>query len=213
MVTSLVFIYRHLVDEKRPEAADIWVIAVLSHPWFKAICKYGIDILGVKEQRVDGSSKYRILDFVRCTLVAGKPVLGRKIHSHSDNSIICSSMFKRSIHIISSVRTNLNPGFVTGLVDAEGCFTLGFFKSDKYKLGYQIQSIFKITLPFRPGLAPVLGRRDKKDLYLLSQVQDYFGVGKITEHGNTTLQYTVKSLKDLEIIIAHFDKYPLLSQK
>jgi hypothetical protein len=200
MVTSLVFIYRHLVDEKRPEAADIWVIAVLSHPWFKAICKYGIDILGVKEQRVDGSSKYRILDFVRCTLVAGKPVFGRKIHSHSDNSIICSSMFKRSIHIISSVRTTLNPGFVTGLVDAEGCFTLGFFKSDKYKLGYQIQAIFKITL-------------HKKDLYLLSQVQDYFGVGKITEHGNTTLQYTVKSLKDLEIIIAHFDKYPLLSLK
>jgi hypothetical protein len=215
MVRSLVFIYRHLVDEKRPEAADIWVIAVLSHPGFKAVCKYGIDIQGVKEQRVDGSSNSRILDFVRCTLVAGKPVFGRKIHSHSYNSIIRSSMFKRSIHTMpnSSVRTTLNPGFITGLVDAEGCFTLGFFKSDKYKLGYQIQAIFKITLPFRPGLAPVLGRRDKKDFYLLSQVQDYFGVGKITEHGNTTLQYTVKSLKDLEIIITHFDKYPLLSLK
>lgn len=38
-----------------------------------------------------------------------------------------------------------------------------------------------------------------------SQVKDYFGVGSITEHGNTTLQYTVKSLKDLDIIISHFD--------
>ena len=94
MVTSLVFfIYRHLDEEKQPEAADIWEIAVLSHPRFKSI---GINIQGVKEQRVDGSSKSRNLDFVRCTLVAGKPVFGRKIHSHSDNSIIRSSMFKRS---------------------------------------------------------------------------------------------------------------------
>ena len=124
MVTSLVFIYHPLYNEKRPEAADIWVIAVLNHLRFKAIYKYGIFIQGVKEQRVDGSSNSRILDFVRCTLVAGKPVLGRKIHSHSDNNIIRSSMFKRSIH---TIRSTLNPGFITGLVDAEGCFTLGFF--------------------------------------------------------------------------------------
>jgi len=39
----------------------------------------------VKEQRVDGSSKSRNLDFVRCTLVAGKPVFERKIHIHRNN--------------------------------------------------------------------------------------------------------------------------------
>jgi len=33
---------------------------------------------GVKEQRVDGSSSSINLELVRCTLVAGKPVLGRK---------------------------------------------------------------------------------------------------------------------------------------
>lgn len=67
-------------------------------------------------------------------------------------------------------------------------------------MGYQIQAIFKITL-------------HKKDFDLLSQIKDYFGVGSITKHGNTSLQYTVKSLKDLDIIISHFDKYLLLSQK
>ena len=35
-------------------------------------------------------------------------------------------------------------------------------------------------------------------------------VGSITKHGGTSLQYTVKSLKDLNIIIDHFDKYPLI---
>lgn len=43
-----------------------WVIADLNQT------------LSVKEQRVDGSSVL-IMDAVRCTLVAGKPVLGRKL--------------------------------------------------------------------------------------------------------------------------------------
>ena len=192
MVTSLVFIY-----EKLLLVADMWVIADLSHPYSKAECKQAIKNKDVKEQRVDGSSNSRNLDFVRCTLVAGKPVLGRKIHSHSDNSIIANNMFKRFMH---TTRSYLDPWFVTGLTEAEGSFTLGFFKSDNYKMGYQIQAIFKITL-------------HKKDYDLLCQIQDYFGTGKITKHGETTLQYTVKSLKGLESIISHFDKYPLLSQK
>lgn len=77
---------------------------------------------------------------------------------------------------------------------------LGFFKSDLYKLGYRTQAIFKISL-------------HKKDYNLLSLVQDYFKVGTITNHGDNSLQYTVKSFKYLDIILDHFDKYPLLSQK
>ena len=41
---------------------------------------------GVKEQRVDGSSISRNLGIVRCTLVAGKPVLRRKIYWNSNSS-------------------------------------------------------------------------------------------------------------------------------
>ena len=71
-----------------------WTTAVLSHP-FK----------GVKEQRVDGSSIFRTLDIVRCTLVAGKPVFGRKIYSPSDHKSIINSIFKRSI----VTKSSLNP--------------------------------------------------------------------------------------------------------
>jgi hypothetical protein len=67
-------------------------------------------------------------------------------------------------------------------------------------MGYQVQAIFKLTM-------------HKKDHDLLCQIQDYFKTGNITKHGDTTLQYTVKSFKDLDTIISHFDKYPLLSQK
>ena len=48
----------------------------------------------VKEQRVDGSSEFRNLNPVRCTLVAGKPVLNRKIYL---NSNINNFFFRRRI--------------------------------------------------------------------------------------------------------------------
>ncbi len=94
----------------------------------------------------------------------------------------------------------LDPWFITGFVDTEGSFIVGLFVNNKYKTGYQVQLIFKISL-------------HSKDFELLSQIQNYFGVGSITKHGDTTIQYRVTSLKDLSLIFSHFDKYPLISQK
>lgn len=192
-VISLVFIS----EKHHISGVDTWAITVLNYFCFIADSLQTINYKSVKEQRVDSYSNSRNLDFVRCTLVAGKPVFGRKIYSRFGNNIIVNNMSKRFIH---NKRSILDPWFITGIIDAEGCFLLGVFKSDNYRMGYQIQAIFKITL-------------HKKDLDLLCQIQDYFKVGKITNHGDTTLQYTVKSLKDLEIIISHFDKYSLLGQK
>jgi hypothetical protein len=91
-------------------------------------------------------------------------------------------------------------GSASFFIDGEGCFIVGLFVSNKYKRGYQVQLIFKISL-------------HNKDFELLSQIQSYFGVVNITKHGDTTMQYCVKSSKDLSIINSHFDKYPLISQK
>ena len=53
----------------------------------------------------------------------------------------------------------------------------------------------------------------KKDKGILEQINNYFGVGYITQHGKDTLQYRVKSIKDLKFIIEHFEKYPLITKK
>ena len=54
----------------------------------------------------------------------------------------------------------------------------------------------------------------KKDNILLVKIKNYFGVGKIsTKHGAQTNRYYVQSIKDIAIIINHFDKYPLKTQK
>jgi hypothetical protein len=53
----------------------------------------------------------------------------------------------------------------------------------------------------------------EKDKDLLSQIQNFFGFGGIHKHGKDSLKYRVSSLNDLQIVINHFDKYPLLTQK
>jgi aspartate ammonia-lyase len=66
--------------------------------------------------------------------------------------------------------------------------------------GYQIQPNFQISL-------------HKNDYALLEATKDFFGVGGIYKDGNSSFKYSVRSLKDLNIIIKHFEKYPLQTQK
>lgn len=94
----------------------------------------------------------------------------------------------------------LNPYYITGFVDGEGCFTTSIFKDSRMLTGWQIKPIFKIYLH----------NRDKK---LLEAIQRTFGVGKIYKHGKNSLEFRVSSLKNLKIILDHFDKYPLITKK
>jgi len=48
---------------------------------------------------------------------------------------------------------------------------------------------------------------------LLESIQKFLGVGKIYKHGKDSIEFRVSGLKNLRIIIDHFDKYPLITQK
>lgn len=94
-----------------------------------------------------------------------------------------------------------NPWFITGFSDAEASFMVLMNKNSKVKLGFQIQVCFQIGL-------------HKKDRVLLEMIQFYFkGVGIINKQGEDLVQYRVTSLKDLRIIVDHFEYYPLITQK
>ncbi len=98
-------------------------------------------------------------------------------------------------------KIKLNPWFLTGLVDAEGTFTIMIDKNIKRTLGWRVQAEFQIGLHVR-------------DLALLLQIQDFFGgIGSIGKSGNMAF-YSVSSVENLtKNIIPHFDKYFLLTQK
>ena len=53
----------------------------------------------------------------------------------------------------------------------------------------------------------------KKDKYLLDLIENYLGVGKIHKDGSDSFKLTVIAIKDLQVVIEHFDKYPLRTQK
>lgn len=94
----------------------------------------------------------------------------------------------------------LNPDYITGFTDGEGCFSVSIYKESRVLTGWQVKAIFSISL-------------HDKDVKILEAIQRTFKVGKIYKHGENSLQYRVSSLKDLKVIIEHFDKYPLITQK
>lgn len=99
---------------------------------------------------------------------------------------------------INSSKLSDNPWFLT---DAEGCFTISLSKNSKLNVGWRVKLVFSICI-------------HKKDKALLEKLLAYLGVGYVNEEKDRTLVgYRVTSLKDLSIIIAHFDKYPLITQK
>lgn len=97
-------------------------------------------------------------------------------------------------------KSELNPHYVTGFSDGESCFHLSIGKNSKYKIGYYVNPGFSIVL-------------HKKDEHLLKSIQSFFGgIGNLKVLPNI-VQYRVFSLKDLDIIINHFDSYPLITKK
>lgn len=96
----------------------------------------------------------------------------------------------------------LNPNWVTGLTDAEGCFSVSILKT-KNKLGWVVLPSFQILLHI-------------KDLNILLQIKSFF-----SHKGNITVNkkrnhviYRIRDINSLiNIIIPHFKKYPLISQK
>lgn len=87
-----------------------------------------------------------------------------------------------------SIADKLDPWFITGFVDAEGCFSIGIYKNKTYQIGCQVQPIFLINL-------------HNKDFKLLSSFQSYFGGGKIRKYGKTSISFRITSLKKWEIVL------------
>jgi LAGLIDADG endonuclease len=94
----------------------------------------------------------------------------------------------------------VNPWFITGFSDAESCFSVKIQENAKLKTKWRVRPVFSIIL-------------HSKDLLLLEAIQKTFGVGKIIKSGKNALMYAVDSIKEIPIIINHFDKYPLITQK
>ena len=124
----------------------------------------------VKEQRVDGSCHNKL--WLRYTLTA----------------------FERRYQVKIPSNHTLDPWYISGFTDAEGCFTIKFPKKGS------VQFEFIIGLHIT-------------DSELLLDIKKYFGIGNFRLNQKTCI-FSVVKLKDIvEIIIPFFDKYPLHTKK
>jgi hypothetical protein len=155
----------------------------------------------VKEQRVYGSWCGINLPHLRCTLMG--------FERNYQNKILTTQLVNKRGYSTSAVYDEgannnhdliIDPHFLTGFTDAEGSFVLSITKSNNVKSGWVIKLRFQIHL-------------HKKDLFVLEAIKNFLGVGNTHVSKAGAVEYRVFSIKGLKVVLDHFDKFPLISQK
>ena len=107
----------------------------------------------------------------------------------------------KSFYTLKNVEEiDLNPWFITGFTDAEGCFSIKIQPNAKLSTTWRVRPVFSITLHI-------------KDLIILEKLKKSLGVGNIIKSKKSSVIFAVDSIKDIPVILDHFDKYPLITQK
>jgi NADH:ubiquinone oxidoreductase subunit K len=123
-------------------------------------------------------------------------------YSHFNLFPLYSNIIQRR-NYTTDRRITLNPLFVTGFSDAESSFVVTILKNPRYKIGWNVQARFQIKL-------------HEKDRALLILIQNYFqGIGYISKiNSKSTVEFRVSDITSLKnIILSHFERYPLLTNK
>lgn len=101
----------------------------------------------------------------------------------------------------------LNPWYITGLVEGEGCFCVSISRHKTNKIGLEVRPMFEIEMVI-------------EDKPLLARIKEYFRCGRIYDlnyerYGwRPHVKYAVKSQKEIEErIIPFFRKYSLVGKK
>ena len=99
-------------------------------------------------------------------------------------------------------RVPLDPWFVSGLTEGEGCFCVSFALRSKLRTGLEVRPSFSLSL-------------NEKDLELLRDLQAFFGCGWIRESKtDRTFKYEARAVVDLlDPIIPQFERHPLRGSK
>ena len=101
----------------------------------------------------------------------------------------------------------LDPWYIVGFTDGEGCFSISIFKNSTTKLGYQVFPEFVIT-------------QNAKSITILEDIRLFFKCGNIylnkrkDNHRENLYRYCVRSLFDIQDkIIPFFKQYNLKTNK
>ncbi len=96
----------------------------------------------------------------------------------------------------------LDPWYVTGLTEGEGCFCVSLAVRAKMRTGLEARPSYSLSL-------------NEKDRRLLAGLQEFFGCGWIrASRVDRTFKYEVRSAPELaDRVVPHFEEFPLRGVK
>lgn len=95
---------------------------------------------------------------------------------------------------------SLDPNYISGFIDAEGCFHISILRNNNLKLGISVRAIFQISL-------------HRKDQALIEKIRNFYGIGRVVIRSDNAVVYEVHSIKDMQILLNHLEIYPLITDK
>jgi len=100
-----------------------------------------------------------------------------------------------------SISKIINPFWLAGFVEAEGCFSVTIFKSKTSKFGEAVKLSFILT-------------QNVRDEDLMKSLIEYLGCGYTTLENRGTIDFKVTKISNIrDVIIPFFNKYPLQGVK
>jgi NADH:ubiquinone oxidoreductase subunit K len=204
-VTILILISSFTFDDNIGQTFSIYIISIAG-----AESVIGLSIL-VAYYRLNRSllSYYLSYSYKSFVKIVNKISIG--IINYSFNKtpigIINYSTINKTIGIRNYSTINkfqsIDPWFISGIFDAESSFVVTILKNPRYSTGWNIQARVQIKM-------------HEIDRVLIEKISKFFGgIGYISKpSNNSTVEFRVSTLTDIvNVIIPHFDKYPLITKK
>ena len=94
----------------------------------------------------------------------------------------------------------LDPNWIVGFVDGEGCFHVAISKLPEMTLGWQVLPEFRIV-------------QHQRDTALLHKIKNHFCFGSVGRNHGDRQEFRVRGMKNLEKLCKFFKTYPLRTVK
>ncbi len=94
----------------------------------------------------------------------------------------------------------LDPKWVVGFVDGEGCFHVSINRVPRMTTGWQVLPEFRVV-------------QHERDETILNELHQFFGAGKVVVNHATRKELRIRKLDDLRKVVAFFDKHQLQTKK
>jgi hypothetical protein len=94
----------------------------------------------------------------------------------------------------------LDPRWVAGFVDGEGCFHVSINRHPRMPIGWQVLPEFRIV-------------QHSRDEAILNKLQRFFQAGKVVDNHGSRKELRIRKIHELNNVAAIFNRYKLMTKK